>query len=283
MPSGLHGGSGGGSHFGGGASGGGFHSSGGGNGFHFRGPRTFIFFGHHYYFSSQTMQKLSAILFFVIFSAFFVFFGGVSIASAKNNLSKIEIDYLYYQDMIETARSNPALVRDGYVVSHFYNEDAKKWYFVYKIEKDDYETGESIWLQGWTYSVYSRDEINSIAVGSVVEIAVDSPIVDKNTDSIPTDFKTKKLSDDGEYLSAQKSLSTGIIILVISSALTIGLIVGLVLTAIKNAKKEEIEKTEKEQIELNKKNGKVCKYCGRPLGDDVDVCPSCGAPQKKST
>lgn len=281
MPSGLHGGGGGGSHFGGGASGGGFHSSGGG--FNFRGPRTFIFFGHSYYFSSGAMQKLSILLFFVIFSAFFVFFGGISIASAKSDINKIKIDHLYYQDMIETAESNPALLRDGIVVSHFYNENAGKWYFVYKVQKDDFLVGESEWLEGWTYSVYTRDEINAINVGSIIEIAVDSPIVDRNTDSIPTDFKTKTLSDDGEYLAAQKSLSTGIVVLIISSTLTIGLLVGLVWIAIKNAKKEEIEKTEKEQIELNKKNGKVCKYCGRPLGDDVDVCPSCGAPQKKST
>ena len=201
----------------------------------------------------------------------------------EQNINRIEIDYLYYQDMIETAEGNPAKIRDAIVVSHFYNEKAKKWYFVYKIQKDDYVTGENIWLEGWTYSVYSRDEINAISVGSVVEIAVDSPIVDKNTDSIPTDFKTKKLSDDGEYLAAQSSLTTGIVVVTLSSALTIGLIIGLVLTIIKNAKKEEVEKAEKEKIELNKKSGKTCKYCGRPLGDDVDVCPSCGAPQKKST
>lgn len=282
MPSGLHGGGGGGSHFGGGASGG-FGSSGGGNGFNMRGPRTFIFFGHSYYFSSHAMQKISMIFFFVIFSAFFVFLGGVSIASAKSNITKIEIDYVYYQDMIEEAEANPIKIRDGIVVSHFYNENAKKWYFVYKVQKDDYDVDESVWLEGWTYSVYTREQINAIGVGSVVEIAVDSPIVDKNTDSIPIDFKTKKLSDDGEYLSAKSSLTTGTIVLVISSMVTIGLIVGLVLTIIKNAKKEKIEETEKEKVELNKKIGKTCKYCGRPLNEDTETCPSCGAPQKKST
>ena len=282
MPSGLHGGGGGGSHFGGDASGG-FGSSGGGNGFNMRGPRTFIFFGHSYYFSSHAMQKISMIFFFVIFSAFFVFFGGVSIASAKNNIAKIEIDYVYYQDMIEDAEANPIKLRDGIVVSHFYNENAKKWYFVYKVQKDDYDVDESVWLEGWTYSVYTREQINAIGVGSVVEIAVDSPIVDKNTDSIPIDFKTKKLSDDGEYLSAKSSLTTGTIVLVISSMVTIGLIVGLVLTIIKNAKKEKIEEPEKEKVELNKKIGKTCKYCGRPLNEDTETCPGCGAPQKKNT
>jgi len=282
MPSGLHGGSGGGSHFGGGASGG-FGSSGGGNGFNMRGPRTFIFFGHSYYFSSHAMQKIYIIFFFLILSAFFTFFGGVSIASAKGEISKIEIDYVYYQEMIEEAEANPIKLRDGIVVSHLYNEDAKKWYFIYKIQKDDYDVDESVWLEGWTYSVYTREQINAIGVGSVVEIAVDSPIVDKNTDSIPTDFKTKTLSDDGEYLSAKSSLTTAISTLIISIMVAAGLIVGLVLTIIKNANKEKLEETEKEKIELNRKLGKTCKYCGRPLSEDVETCPSCGAPQKKST
>ena len=287
MPSGMHGGGGGGSHFGGGGASGGHHySSGGGyhggGGFHWFFPATFILFGRRHHISSERQPLFSLVSFFLIITIFAAIISGLLWWSSSSQIEKIKVDYAYYQHMIEHAENNPQYVKEATVVSHMYNEDCGKWYYVYHIAKDEYGFGETNYLRGYTYSIYTEEEILDIPVDSIVEVAVDSFKVTKDTDSIPLDYKGIPLERDGEYVTNTSTFKTSKIVCIVSIS---GLVILIVLLIVMVAKSRENEEVPADTIpsqqaprerETNPSLAK-CPYCGARLGKNDIHCPDCGA------
>lgn len=281
MPSGSHGGSSG-SHSSGGSSFGG-HSSRGGSSRSFgsgpRGPRRFRWGGRVYVLTDKHASRFSAFMSGIIISIFFAIIGFIILMSTNSYLKKIETDYYYYQDMISYAESHHEYLKTGYVTDHFYNYDCEKWYYTYKIARDD---ASGSWLEGYTYSCYTREEIKNIKIGSEIRIAVNSSYVTDKTDSIPLDYKNMPLSRDGEYVDNLGQKRIAILLLVISGScctLFIGLEIRLV---VKHKQLEHEFPTENTSSTSNQTNStkvfKKCAYCGKVAKDEnAHTCPHCGA------
>lgn len=199
MPSGSHSGShggGGGSHFGGGSSSGG---SGGGRrryGRSYGGHRTIIFFGR-----GGVASVFSALAIFALVVAIVC----TMVASGnKSSLKHIETDYLYYQDMIDDAyakqaKGDSSYLVDGIIKSKFQSDTCDKWYVTYYfLDKD----GEKV--DGYTYSIYTWDQVRGLDAGEIIKLAVDSNPITQDTDSINVDYKNTTLEDDGEYVEILK-------------------------------------------------------------------------------
>ena len=172
MPSGSHGGGGGGGHFGGGFSGG-SHFGGSGGGSHFggsyyhgprrpgRAPIVFHYFywgGHRYAIGNDDRTKIRSLIGACAVVLLLMLSIIIVIVNSFNSINKIKKDYVYYQDMIAYAEQHPEYIITGKVQSKFYNEDAEKWYLTYYFYTDD-----SIRVNGYTFSVYNDAIINYIS------------------------------------------------------------------------------------------------------------------------
>lgn len=200
MPSGSHSGShggGGGSHFGGGGSSSG--SSGGGrrHGRPYGRHSTVIFFGRGGVSSVFAVLAIFALIFAIVCT---------TIASGnKSYLKQIEADYMYYQDMIDDAYARQALgdgsyLVDGVIVSKFQSDSCDKWYVTYYfLDQNDKP------VKGYTYSIYTWDQVKDKDAGDVIKLAVDSNPITQDTDSINVDYKNTTLKDDGEYAKLLKT------------------------------------------------------------------------------
>jgi len=272
MPSGSHfGGGGGGSHFGGGFSGGGgshFGGSSRGGGFFHRGPRIFMFFGHPCHFTSTLSVLFSVITFFAFIAVFLLVISVLCITSSNRALGIMERDYAYYQQMIKNAENNPELQKDAIIKGQFCKDGYGKWYLTYEIEKSDGGV-----LKGYTYSIYTLEDLNNYPINKVVKAAVDSNPVTDETDSITMDYKDTKLSDDWEYVSNQGAKKTWTIVAIVDGIVLGGLVIGFILILVKSWKKQEA-KAEQEQ---KQNQPRVCPYCGRKTDKSKDKCPNCGA------
>lgn len=272
MPSGSHGG-GGGSHgcgFGGGSHFGSGHRSSGSSS---RGPTPirFWFFGHHYYVPAGKASAIRG-----LFTAFFVLilFGFMSILgliAAKDQVEKIEDDNTYYISMISYATAHPDYQVTGKITGKFRNDDCGKWYLTYSLETNDGRT-----LEGYTYSVYSINEIEQFVVGDDILLAVDSIPVTMRTDSINMDYINIPLDNDGEYIGAKNSKRTAMIMVIACFGASV---VVAILTFIKAKKSMKLNELEKEKASsLPQDEGvKRCKYCGSKQNPEDTKCPNCGA------
>lgn len=272
MPSGSHGG-GGGSHgggFGGGSHFGSGHRSSGSSS---RGPTPirFWFFGHHYYVPAGKTSAIRG-----LFTAFFVLilFGFMSILgliAAKDQVEKIEDDNTYYISMISYATAHPDYQMTGKITGKFRNDDCGKWYLTYSLETNDGQT-----LEGYTYSVYSINEIEQFVVGDDILLAVDSIPVTMRTDSINMDYINIPLDNDGEYIGAKNSKRTAMIMVIACFGASV---VVAILTFIKAKKSMKLNELEKEKASsLPQDEGvKRCKYCGSKQNPEDTKCPNCGA------
>lgn len=278
MPSGSHGGSSG-SHSGGGSSSGGSGSGGSGGIFSSRpqGPRSFRWRNRIYVLSEKQSSQLSSLKFGIIISIFFMLCSSFVLIGINQSLKKIKVDYYYYQDMITYAESHPEYLRTGYVTDHFYNENCEKWYFTYKIEQDDHP---GYWLEGYTYSCYTREEIKNFKINSSIEIAVNSSYVTSKTDSIPLDYKNMPLTKDGEYAQYLKIKHISIGVLVVTGVLCI-VFIGLEIHIVTKAKQlsSSTSSTNKSTEQANlTKNSRKCAYCGQVVNNKyIEKCPYCGA------
>ena len=288
MPSGMHGGGGGGSHFGGGGASGGHHySSGGGyhggGGFHWFFPATFMLFGRRHHISSERQPLFSLVSFFLIITIFAAIISGLLWWSSGDKIETIKVDYEYYQDMIEHAENNPQYVKEAIVVSHMYNENCGKWYYTYQIEKDEIDGfGDSGYLSGYTYSIYTRQEILDIPVDTIVQVAVDSETVRKTTDSVPLDHKNIPLERIGEYAESTQTFKISKIVCIVSISGLIILIVLLIVMVAKSRENEEVpaDTIPSQQAPRERETTPSlakCPYCGARLGKNDIHCPDCGA------
>lgn len=283
MPSGSHGGSlgshsSGGSSFGGGSRGG--SSFGGGRP---RGPRHFRWGRTVYVLPTRQSSILSILKIFILLSFMFAVFGLIFFMGSKQEIKKIETDYYYYQDMITHAEANPEYMKTGYVTDHFYNEDCDKWYYTYKIKREDMSMLE-VYLDGYTYSCYTREEIKAIPIDSEIQIAVNTKVVTDKTDSIPLDYKDMPLERDGEYVDAMGERTLGKNLMIICGIAFVGLIcVQVFIIAKYKQKKVDGEfgtPQSRDSIDSNqapKRTTKICDYCGATLDVNAKKCSSCGA------
>lgn len=284
MPSGSHGGGGGGSHggfSGGGGSHGGFSSGSNGsfgfrNGgvFRPRGPRTVIFFGGPRIITTGRQVLSSILVGFMIFMAFFAFIMGVNYSACNETVKMIEEEHRYYVKMVQDAQADTDLQTEGIVTSVFYKTEYNKYYFEYKFYDDSRHS-----YDGYTFSVYTIDNVPK--KGDRIALAIDDETIDENTDSIPMDYINFTLEDDGQYLVNKKGSKEALTGLIICGAIAVGSLVGvfIVYATAKRKKEEEIEsekcsEQEKQAVE-NKK--KYCQYCGTKINPDDRNCPQCGA------
>lgn len=284
MPSGSHGGGGGGSHggfSGGGGSHGGFSSSGesfgfrNGGVFRPRGPRTVIFFGGPRIMTSAR-QMLSSILIGLVAMMFlFLCVVGVQLSECNKQIEMIKEEQQYYFKMIKDAENNPdELQINGEVTSIYYKTEYNKYYYEYR-----FYDNKGNKYDGYTFSVYTLDNVPS--KGDIVKLAIDDKKIDDNTDSIPMDYINFSLEDDGEYVAIKAEKKTHTTVLIVTCVLVVGALVGifLVYATAKRKKEEEIEsekRLEQEKQETENKK-KYCQYCGTKLKPDDRNCPHCGA------
>ncbi len=285
MPSGSHGGSRG-SHSSGGARSSGSSGGGGGRGsVSNRGSRPFrMRFGTRVYVFGG---KTGIFIPLIFISLFILMFCCIVNSGVKHNISNIETDFIYYKAMVQKAEINPSLKKQGTITDYFYNEDCKKWYYIYEIEIENSVKP----LEGYTYSLYTFEQISKLNVGDVIEIAVNNPNVNLYTDSVPMDFKDFELEDDGEYIEAKKTKKIMTTMIVIFSILSAALVVGAIVYMVKTKKREDLEQQEEktrveEKHELEKKALEKdldwrCEYCGSLNKSGKSKCSTCGAGRKK--
>ncbi len=265
MPSGSHGGSAGG--HGGGSSGGhgGSHFGSSRGGFN-RGPRVIMFFGHPHYINSRKSGWLSFLSMLIVISVIALIIMLFGLSASSNEIKVIENDYNYYQQMIKRAESNPAYIKQATITGHFVKNGYDKWYMTYTIEQNDGNL-----LEGYTFSIYTLEDLNQYTIGSIVDAAVDSIIVTKDTDSITMDYKNTTLKDDCEYERNIHSKTTFTIGSIVDAIILVGLIVLIIVIIQKSAASPEQEKLQQEN-QLRK-----CPYCGAKIKNTKDKCPNCGA------
>ena len=277
MPSGSHGGGGGfGGHggFTGSSFGGGSRSSrsSGGVSHRPRGPRYFHF-GHRTLIITTGRQSvISIFIFFIVMALMFMFSLVSTRSSYKEELSMIEEEYRYYQDMIVYAEANKD---DGYVIKAKvketqYSTELGKYRFIYSFKTDN----GSI-VNGYTFYIYDLE--NMPRTNQEFDLAVDSVPVTSNTDSIPVDYKNTVLEDDAAYTYLKAEIKSVTIYIVLSVVVVIGLVGAIALVVFTSKKKEEEQKEEEKQKEIIEEKKKYCEYCGTKINEEDKICPQCGA------
>lgn len=279
MPSGSHSG-GGGSHFGGGG-GGGSHFS-GSSGSHGSGmssrPLHWHFGGRHYYVPSTKTGRLSGIVVLCVFIGFFIMAMIAGLTSVVGDINTIIADRNYYLAMIEYAEENPEYQKEATITDIIYNSNCQKYYITYSIPYTYYDGSifESE-LAGYTYSIYSRNDISNLSRGDKVMIACNTSVVTEYTDSITMDYKDYPLSADGEYINAQESEAIFIVLICIFSSVIVGNIVYAIIYIKKNVYACATPQTAEELEEYERKRFHKCSYCGSVLTAGKLKCPNCGA------
>lgn len=290
MPSGSHFGGGGGSHSSGGSSrgssGGSWGGSSRGGGHHHRRPIRFGWGHRRYYVSVHASSKISSLF---AFGFALLFFGIVFMfvrTTFQPAIDKIITDRIYYLEMIDYAEKNPEYLVEGEVTDKFYNEGAKKWYVEYRIllsnaipdkygRYDDFD-----YLDGYTYSIYTFEEVSKFHVGDTILLAVNSSEIKSTTDSVNIDYKDFPIEKDGEYAEIIKQ-KNGFAIASVGAMVVGGVLIILAIVQIfKNAQKEgegdpEYTGTSTNTSTANTSTIKRCPYCGEKTTSDK--CNNCGA------
>ena len=308
MPGG-HGGSSGGSHFGGGSfSHGGSHFSGsrssshGGSHFtssrssypgirpsvHHRpwyGPRVVVFGGRQVYLSSGRASTASILGVLIILSIIIMAFLGFSWMGTENDLKTIRTDYEFYRNMAETGANNSAYVVHGTVTSYEPYDLDSKYYIEYEFTAGNGETG-----CGHSYYVYTYEQVVEMSEHGV-DLALSCKYVDSNeyTDSVPLDYRNTTLeTDDAEYadyMNSRKSQSIGTFVMLGVTAL-------LIVTAV--LVRATAQKATAEQIAANNSGNAAssnsqtapagtwrCEYCNAVNDNSKERCDGCGAIRQK--
>lgn len=289
MPSGSHGGGGGGSHGGGGGHGGGGSHFGGGHGggYRYRGPMRMRWGRTHYVIPMGASRCISFLFVLLVFAFFGIFVSSVLMTSSKSYLRKIEQDYIYYQDMVSYAKTHTDHQIEGTVITKYYKESYKKWYVTYYFPTPEGK------VEGYTFSVYTFDDVKDIRAGDKILLAVDGLPLNKNTDSVPMDYGDMPIEKDGEYqtFKSQKKGSTTALIVCVSVAG--GIILISILTALlKKVKVQEhptstttrpvYHPTEEHSTAQTSSTATrtYCQYCGAEMSSAETKCKRCGGRQQ---
>jgi rubrerythrin len=194
-------------------------------------------------------------------------------SSYQYQVSLIEEDYVYYQDMISYAKQHEddGYIVDAIVAGKYYNTTAEKYYIEYKIALDN-----GSYLYGETYSCYTLQEASKYRINSTIEVAVDSVPITLLTDSVNVDYENMSLEKDGEYVAANKGYKTTN---TIKWVLIVSFIALIAFSVYYAYKKKELadEKENKEKAKEEPAKGSYCKYCGSSIDPNDRKCPNCGA------
>lgn len=274
MPSGSHGGGGGGSHHGGGFGGGGGHFGHGRptGGIVFRPrPIRIWFFGHHYYVPADKTSKLRGLFTAFVVLLIFGFVAMFSMFNAKSQINIIQDDHDYYCNLVRYAILHPDFQKTGTITGRFENRNCRKWYLTYSLQTDNGQT-----LEGYSYSIYSNEEIFEFEIGDEIQLAVDAKIVTLSTDSINMDYLDIPIESDGEYVLANGLKKTSMILMIVLFCSSAASLVTGILRTKKEMKLNELEK-EKASPSFVEDNAKRCPYCGSKQSPEDNKCPNCGA------
>lgn len=265
------------SHSGGSFGEGSSHSvGGGGRMWHGRpmphGPGIVIINNRPYRMSGGASAGFFVAIILTIVCFFAIFAGGFMTMNAASTKSKIEYDFVKYQDMVEFAKKDENRIVDGTIKS--IEPGYGKFRIIYEF-KNRY--GKLV--EGYTFYVYDKEYLEKYEVGEEIEIALDlSYLVEGEPDSIPTDFVNFEVGDDGEYIHAQTQQRVGLAILFCGIVGAAASFVVAIVVRKKFAKPyEENEPTPSPASENKKEEDEFCAYCGARLKKGEHKCPECGA------
>lgn len=289
MPSGSHGG-GGGSHSSGGSHGGGSHFGGSSSGgYRSRGPMIIHFGRTRYVVRMGASRCISLLVVLLCFALFGVFASAVIKSSSNSGLREIKQDYIYYQDMVSYAKQHTDRQIEGTVITKYYKENYDKWYITYYFTTDNNQR-----VEGYTFSVYTFDEVKDIRAGDKILLAVDGLPLTTDTDSIPMDYGDMPIEKDGEYQMFVSQKKGANIALIVCISIAAGCVVISIITAMLNKVKVQEHpsgessssntsstSTENENSTNNTPKPTYCQYCGAEMEHDSKKCSNCGAKQQK--
>jgi hypothetical protein len=248
-----------------------------------RRPHYYCFGGSYFYISPVRTRAISILGVFAVI-LFIVAIGGLFNAfGAQSNISTIKYDYHRYQGMIALGWETNAQVT-GY--DRLYGID--KYYIKYEIS---YGSGSK--LRGESYSVYTLAraiELNHTTI--VVALGTPPANINSGTDSIPVDYATMSLTDDGEYNALVSKRSGGFTTAGIAGGIFGVAFVLCPLLAFRKRTSEDAANisTAPNTVGAGVNGAKAgttaagagsnttyCPYCGTPLDINERKCPNCGA------
>ena len=277
MPSISHGG-GGGSHFGGGGSSGGSHF-GSSSSTRWRPIRTgpiFIHFGGRCYTMSSGKQTFS--VFMIILTIFIAIIGiGFTFSTNSDKLKIIENDYQYYHEMVIYSEQHSNYTTTAQITN--IGNKYGKYYYDY-VFTDVF--GDKV--SGFTYLIYTVEDLESIHVGDNITIAINCPNnrIMSNTDSTPLDIKYYGPADDAEYVylkeMGKRNRKFGIGTLIVAGV-SLALTITLYIVFLNKVENQEAKKLDGESSSINtsKPVANYCAYCGKVIPNGEDSCSACGA------
>lgn len=287
------------------------------HGFAFFRPRHYHIFGRPVFISSGIQTLISSLLFFALITLFFAFSYGSSVTKAKEDItdckeyiSVIESDAEYYNNLIQTAKTNNttdnyyiAQAYFGNTVYEYYSANPKNigayeaftddgiiWYFIVYEYTNEVIKAKQI---GTTYTQYSSSQHSGL--DGVIEVAYTK--TGSQWFSINTDYT---LSENRDYILAKEELSEleswrkncikNTITTSLIFAIFVAIIVLIFVYKYKKAKTENELNQQKTKAEIAEAQAKAqqeqrkaaqinrtCEYCGSTVPDNAKKCPACGS------
>lgn len=194
-----------------------------------------------------------------------------SMLNAQSQMNLIEDDHDYYCNLVRYAILHPDFQKTGEITGKFENRACRKWYLTYSLQTDSGQT-----LEGYTYSLYSREEIFEFEIGEEIQLAVDAKVVTLSTNSINMDYLDIPIENDGEYILANGLKKTSMIFMIVMFCLSAGSFVAGIFKMKKEMKLNELEKEKASNTQIDD-NVKRCPYCGSKQNPEDKNCKNCGA------
>ncbi len=198
-------------------------------------------------------------------------------------------DYKYYQDMRAYALNQRAMGDERYIaearVDHIeYHAACGKWFLVYEFK------GSSGYYayDGYTYDLFTLEEASKLK-GRSFEVALDSPNISQETDSVPLtdEFMPLNVHLDGDYNVSVRNSVIFSFVSVLCVAGSVLLFIGANKTLkkhgtpcdmdIETEMEQNAAKAAKQAAQTREELTSICNYCGSEFKGKVSKCPSCGA------
>jgi len=257
-----------------------------------RGPAVVVvgggYYGSRWYHHPRYRRRSMGILgILAIICLILAIVGLASMSGAKSTMADIQTEHDYYVTMVNKANANAANygIVTGKVIEVYKNDKGDKWWYTYQFDYGTY-TG----IQGQTYPVYTDAALN--LSGTDVQLAVYDPGQGKDyIDSVPVDYKNTAVTDDGDYIAAQSSKSTGTMMMIIFIILFVVFLVGsfgwfAFLRKNKGGDPNQANSNGSNDANNNGTSGSTtassqpqmgqCPYCGGRVSPTDTKCPNCG-------
>jgi len=223
-----------------------------------------------------------------VISAIAALIGFMMMSSGKSTMRDVERDNLVYMEMI--AKANPEVGGDAkrqrmaLVIEVIQNDKGGKWWFTYDIIGDTLKSPTDIakLTDGRALPVYTWEQVKGLE-GTEIPVAISGTTLTSGTDSIPLSYAAHPITDDGDYIAAKSSKSTGNTLLILFGSLfVISLLANVGLFSF--LKKRPIDAPSPESNTNTNATTKdtFCAYCGAKLSPGDTKCPNCGGIVQKS-